>query len=214
MNRKANAPSPRTRVRRLPDRAHYTPESVNSIVDDAYICTIAFSWKDSVHAIATAHWRQEGFLYIHGARASRMLEALEAGECCVTVTHLDGLVFARSAFHHSMNYRSAVIYGRFSAVEGDEKLAALATFIDQLAPGRWATLRPASDKEIYATRVLRISLSEASVKIRNWGVKDDEADLPWPVWAGVLPLHLASGAVQTDPLSVVGTPPDDIFQEP
>lgn len=204
----------RTRIRRLPDRGHYDFDTIASIVDEAYLCTIAFAWNGSVHSLPTAHWRDGEYLYIHGAKASRMLEALGAGEACVTVTHLDGLVFARSAFHHSMNYRSAVIYGRFELVAEEEKTAALAAFIDRLAPGRWATLRPASAKELNATSVLRIPLHEVSAKIRNWGVKDDEEDMPWPVWAGVVPLQLRHGAAETDALSVVSQLPENLPKEP
>lgn len=200
----ATAPSARSRVRRLPDRAHYDAETVAAVVDAAHLCTIAFDWNGSVHALPTAHWREGGHLYIHGARASRMLQALTAGECCVTVACLDGLVFARSAFHHSMNYRSAVIYGRFAQVDDPAaKEASLRAFIERLSPGRWAQLRPISAKELNATTVLRLALDEASVKIRNWGVKDDAEDMDWPVWAGVLPLALTPGAAQTDPDSVV-----------
>lgn len=205
-----NHPSARTRIRRLPDRGHYDFATIAAIVDASYLCTIAFQWNGSVHSLPTAHWRQGEYLYIHGAKASRLLEALCAGEACVTVTHLDALIFARSAFHHSMNYRSAVIYGRFEAVGEEEKTATLATFIDRLAPGRWDTLRPPTAKELNATKVLRIPLHEASAKIRNWGVKDDEEDMSWPVWAGVIPLHLQHGMPETDALSVVTQPPDNL----
>jgi nitroimidazol reductase NimA-like FMN-containing flavoprotein (pyridoxamine 5'-phosphate oxidase superfamily) len=199
---KAVAPSSRTRVRRLPARAHYDATSIAAIIDSAWLCTIAFQWDGSVHAMPTSHWREGDHLYIHGARASRMLKALQAGEACVTVAHVDGLVFARSAFHHSMNYRSVVVYGRFEAVEDPRhKDAALRALIDKLAPGRWDGLRPISDKERNATTVLRIALSEASAKVRNWGVKDDDEDMGWPVWAGVVPLSVVAGAPETDPLS-------------
>lgn len=207
MNRPA-APSTRTRIRRRPERAHYDFDTVAAVVDAAHFCTIAFNWGGSVHALPTAHWRDGGHLYIHGARASRLLAALTAGECCVTVARIDGLVYARSAFHHSMNYRSAVIYGRFEAVDAPEhKTASLRAFIERLAPGRWAQLRPISDKELDATTVLRLPLAEASVKIRDWGVKDDAQDMDWPVWAGVVPLDVVAGRPETDPDSVVGEIP-------
>ncbi|THF60191.1 pyridoxamine 5'-phosphate oxidase family protein [Pseudothauera rhizosphaerae] len=202
------APSSRTRVRRLPDRAHYDFDTVAAVVDASRLCTIAFAWNGSVHALPTAHWRDGDHLYIHGARASRMLQALVQDECCVSVARVDGLVFARSAFHHSMNYRSAVIYGRFEAVEdAAAKEAALRAFIERLAPGRWTQLRPVSAKEVHATTVLRLPLAEASVKIRDWGVKDDAEDMDWPVWAGVVPLDVVTGPPQTDPASVVGAAP-------
>jgi nitroimidazol reductase NimA-like FMN-containing flavoprotein (pyridoxamine 5'-phosphate oxidase superfamily) len=202
------APSARTRVHRLPDRAHYDAATVAAVVDAARVCTIAFNWQGSVHALPTAHWREGDHLYIHGARASRMLHALLEGECCVTVACVDGLVLARSALHHSMNYRSAVIYGRFETVEdATHKEATLRAFIETLAPGRWAQLRPVSTKELHATAVLRLPLAEASVKIRAWGVKDDAEDMDWPVWAGVVPLTTVAGVPQTDPDSVVGEVP-------
>ncbi|HRE16716.1 MAG TPA: pyridoxamine 5'-phosphate oxidase family protein [Rhodocyclaceae bacterium] len=203
----------RTRIRRLPDRGHYDFATITAIIDAAYLCHIAFQWDGSVHSLPTAHWRDGDYLYIHGAKASRLLAALVAGEASVTIAHVDGLVFARSAFHHSMNYRSVVIYGRFEPAPESDKSAALAAFIERLAPGRWEQLRPASAKELNATSVLRIPLHEASAKIRNWGVKDDEEDMVWPVWAGVVPLQLRYGAAETDALSVVSQPPDNLPKE-
>ncbi len=188
------APSPRTRVRRLPERAHYDADTIAAIVDAAILCTVAFQIDGQVHAIPTIHWREGGHLYLHGAKASRMLKALTEGEACVTIALADGLVLARSALHHSMNYRSVVVYGRFEAVtEPAHKLASLRAFIDGLYPGRWDTLRPISDKELNATTLLRIPLDEASAKVRAWGVKDDAEDLDWPVWAGVIPLRTVRG---------------------
>lgn len=197
------APSPRTRVRRLPERAHYDADTIAAIVDAAMLCTVAFQLDGAVHAIPTIHWREGGHLYLHGAKASRMLKALTEGEACVTIALADGLVLARSAMHHSMNYRSVVVYGRFEAVtEPAHKLASLRAFIDGLYPGRWDTLRPITEKELNATSVLRIALDEASAKVRDWGVKDDEEDLDWPVWAGVIPLRTLAGEPVTEPDSV------------
>lgn len=206
------APSPRTRVRRLPERAHYDADAVAAIVDAAMICTVAFQIDGMVHAIPTLHWREGGHLYIHGAKASRMLKALTAGEACVTIALADGLVLARSAMHHSMNYRSVVIYGRFEAVTDPAyKLASLRTFIDGLYPGRWDSLRPITDKELNATTLLRIPLGEVSAKVRDWGVKDDEEDLDWPVWAGVIPLRTVQGEPLTDADSVLAEAPPSRF---
>ena len=174
-----------------------------AIVDAAMICTVAFQIDGVVHAIPTIHWREGDHLYIHGAKASRMLKALTEGEACVSIALTDGLVLARSAMHHSMNYRSVVIYGRFEPVtERAHKLASLRAFIDGLYPGRWDTLRPISEKELDATSVLRIALDEASAKVRDWGVKDDEEDLQWPVWAGVIPLRTVTGAPEIEHDSV------------
>ena len=197
------APSPRTRVRRLPERARYDADSVGAIVDAAMICTVAFQIDGTVHAIPTIHWREGEHLYIHGAKASRMLKALTEGEASVTIALADGLVLARSAMHHSMNYRSVVIYGRFEPVtDADHKRGSLRAFIEGLYPGRWNTLRPITAKELNATGLLRIALTEASAKVRDWEVKDDTEDLDWPVWAGVIPLHSVTGEPVTEADSV------------
>ena len=202
------APSPRTRLRRHPERGHYDFDTLAAIIDDAWVCHVAFQLDGTVHAMPTAHWRVGEYLYIHGARASRMLRALTDSDACVTLAQVDGLVLARSAFHHSMNFRSVVAYGRFEIVDDDaHKLETMEAFIDKVAPGRWASLRPVTDKELNATTVLRLRLSEASAKIRSGGVKDDETDLSWPVWAGVLPLTLTAGTPVTEPDSQVADYP-------
>jgi nitroimidazol reductase NimA-like FMN-containing flavoprotein (pyridoxamine 5'-phosphate oxidase superfamily) len=196
----------------MPERAHYDADAINSIVDAAFICSVAFQIDGAVHAIPTIHWRDGDHLYIHGAKASRMLKALTEGEACITIALTDGLVLARSAMHHSMNYRSVVIYGRFELVSDPaEKKHSLQAFIDGLYPGRWDTLRPVNEKELNATSLLRITLTEASAKVRNWGVKDDEEDLGWPVWAGVIPLSTVIGTPQTEKDSVVHTVPETRF---
>jgi nitroimidazol reductase NimA-like FMN-containing flavoprotein (pyridoxamine 5'-phosphate oxidase superfamily) len=206
------APSPRTRVRRLPERAHYDAATVAAIVDAAMVCTVAFQIDGEVHAIPTIHWREGEHLYIHGAKASRMLKALTEGTACVTIALADGMVLARSAMHHSMNYRSVVVYGRFEPVtERAHKLASLRAFIEGLYPGRWDTLRPISDKELAATTLLRIPLDEASAKVRDWGVKDDAEDLDWPVWAGVIPLRTVAGEAVIEVDSVGQTVPPTRF---
>ncbi|WP_345792269.1 pyridoxamine 5'-phosphate oxidase family protein [Thauera sp. JM12B12] len=211
----STAPSARTRVRRLPERAQYDADTVAAIVDAAMICTVAFQIDGVVHAIPTLHWREGEHLYIHGAKASRMLTALTAGEACVTIALADGLVLARSAMHHSMNYRSVVIYGRFEPVtEPAHKLGSLRAFIEGLYPGRWDRLRPISDKELNATALLRIALDEASAKVRDWGVKDDAEDLGWPVWAGVIPLRTVQGEPLTEADSVLAEVPPTRFAPP
>ncbi len=206
------APSSRTRIRRIPDRAHYDAETIAAIVDAALICNVAFQLDGVVHAIPTTHWREGAYLYIHGARASRMMKALTEGEACVTIALADGLVLARSAMHHSMNYRSVVVYGRFEWVTDPvEKLRSLKAFIDGLYPERWETLRPINDKELNATGVLRLPLAEASAKVRDMGVRDDEEDLGWPVWAGVIPLSSVTGVPRTEEDSAVSTVPATRF---
>ncbi|WP_197339321.1 pyridoxamine 5'-phosphate oxidase family protein [Ralstonia solanacearum] len=187
----ATPPSARTRVRRVAQRGRYDRATLYAIVDAAYVCHLAFADAQGVHCIPTACWREGDHLYIHGSNGSRMLKlAADGAQVCVTITHLDGLVLARSAFHHSMNYRSAVIYGAFEVVEGTAKAAALDTFVDFIAPGRAREVRPGNAKELAATTVLRIPLYEAAAKIRTGGPKDDEEDLGLPVWAGVLPMAL------------------------
>src|SRR5574343_1365643 len=197
------APSDRTRVRRKPERAHYDAGRIHAIVDAAVICHVAFQIDGMVHAIPTIHWREGDALYIHGAKASRMLQALTTGQACITIALADGLVLARSAMHHSMNYRSVVVYGQFELVsEPAEKARSLRALIEGLYPGRWDSLRPINDKELNATSVLHISLAEASAKVRNSGVKDDDEDLDWPVWAGVIPLNTVLGAPRREDDSV------------
>lgn len=180
-------PSERTRVRRVASYAHYDAALLHAIIDDAYLCHIAFNDDKGAHCIPTACWREGEHLYIHGSNGSRMLKRLVENECCVTITHLDGLVLARSAFSHSMNYRSAMIYGRFEVVADAEARPAMEAFMEKLAPGRQAQVRAGSDKEYAATTVMRIALTEAACKMRTGGPKDDEEDMSWPVWAGVLP---------------------------
>lgn len=196
-------PSPRTEIRRKPQRGHYDGETINAIVDAAVVCSVAFQIDGAVHAIPTIHWRDGEHLYIHGAKASRMLKALTEGEACITIALADGLVLARSAMHHSMNYRSVVIYGQFELVtDPADKQRSLQALIDGLYPGRWDTLRPINDKELNATSVLRIPLAEASAKVRDSGVKDDDEDLDWPVWAGVIPLNTTVGTPRREDDSV------------
>ena len=189
------SPTSRTTIRRLPELANHDRTMLNRIVDDAYVCHIAFGDGQDTHCIPTAHWRRGDDLYIHGSNGSRMIKALSAGtQASVAITLLDGLVLARSAFSHSMNYRSAVIYGQFDAVEGSaEKLAALDAFMDKIAAGRKHEARPGNSKEINATSVLRISLAEAAVKVSDSLPSDKEEDLALAVWAGVLPLKTTRG---------------------
>lgn len=181
----------RTRVRRIAQRGHYDGPTLHAILDAAFVCHVAFADGHGVHCIPTACWREGDHLYIHGANGSRMLRLAGSGaQVCVTVTHLDGLVLARSAFNHSMNYRSAVVYGVFEVVPDDQKARALDAFMEILAPGRSREARRGNAKELAATTVLRIPLDEAACKVRTGGPKDDDDDLDLPVWAGVLPMAL------------------------
>ena len=187
----ATPASERTRVRRAAERAHYDTETLYSILDDAYLCHLAFSDDRGTHCIPMACWREDAYLYIHGSNGSRLIKLAASGaQVCVTVTHLDGLVLARSAFNHSMNYRSAVIYGAFEIVEGQHKARAFDVFLDNIASGRSQEARPGDPNEMAATTLLRIPLDEAATKVRTGGPKDDADDMARPVWAGVLPLAL------------------------
>ena len=199
-------PSDRTRVRRGAVNAAYDPELVRAIVDAAYICHIAFSDGQGAHCIPTACWREGDHLYIHGSNGSRMLKQLMAQDACVTITHLDGLVLARSAFNHTMNYRSVMIYGRFEAVDELGQRRTLDAFMDHLAPGRRLEVRGGNDKEHAATTVLRISLAEAACKVRSGPPNDDEEDMHIAAWAGVLPLYEARGTPVPDAYCALPAP--------
>ncbi|PMS16181.1 flavin-nucleotide-binding protein [Trinickia dabaoshanensis] len=187
------SPTDRTTIRRLPELANHDRATLHRIVDEAYVCHIAFGADDDTHCIPTAHWRSGDYLYIHGSNGSRMIKALSAGaQACIAMTLLDGLVLAKSAFSHSMNYRSVVVYGRFEPLQASaDKLAALDAFMDKIARGRKHEARPGNGKEINATSVLRISLAEAAVKVSASLPSDKPEDLELAVWAGVLPLRMA-----------------------
>lgn len=182
----------RTQVRRLPKRAVYDREAVNRILDEGLVCHIGFVVDGKPVVIPTGYGRDGETLYIHGSAASRLLRDLAKGvEVCVTVTLLDGLVLARSAFHHSMNYRSVVIFGTATILEDDTaKREALRVFTEHIAPGRWSEVRPPTENELKATTVLAVPLEEVSAKVRTGPPLDDEEDYALPVWAGVLPLTL------------------------
>ena len=203
MNAAALPPSPRTRVRRVAELANYTPAALHAIIDAAYLCHIAFQDEQGRHCIPTACWRIGGHLYIHGSNGSRMLkQLLRDTDVCVAVTHLDGLVLARSAFNHTMNYRSAMIYGQFEKVDDlAQQHAAMDALMEKLAPGRLAHVRNGSAKEYAATSVLRIALGECAVKQRTGGPLDDAGDMQQVVWTGELPFTHGRGAAIADALN-------------
>ena len=203
---KPSAPSPRTQVKRVAEYASYDSALLHQIVDAAWVCHIAFGDANGSHCIPTACWRIGDWLYIHGSNGSRMLKRLQEQDSCVTITHVDGLVLARSAFNHSMNYRSAMIYGRFEAVDEAHKREAMEAFMEHMAPGRQAQIRAGNDKEYAATTVMRIALNEAACKTRTGPPKDDDEDLDIPVWAGVLPLAETRGAPIVDALCPLPAP--------
>ncbi|MES2129400.1 MAG: pyridoxamine 5'-phosphate oxidase family protein [Pseudomonadota bacterium] len=201
-------PTDRTRVERIPENARYDAAQLNAIIDAAYLCHLAFQDDKGVHCIPMACWREDDHLYIHGSNGGRLVKLLAGGaQACVTITHLDGLVLARSAFNHSMNYRSAMVYGAFEKVEGEqEKRASLAAFMDKIAIGRQAQIRAGNDKEFAATTVLRIALAEAACKVRSGGPVDDEEDMGVQAWAGELPFVVQRAAPVTHPSCTVAAP--------
>ena len=191
----------RTKLKRLPKRGHFDRETVYGILDEGFICHVGFAPGGQPVVIPTGYARADDKLYIHGSQASRMLKTLSGGvDACVTVTIIDGLVLARSAFHHSMNYRSVVIFGRATLIEDrEEKNAALVALSEHIIRGRWKDVREPTEQELKATTVLSLPLEEASAKIRTGPPLDDEEDYALPVWAGVVPLKLEAGEPVPDP---------------
>jgi uncharacterized protein len=190
----------RTRIRRLPERGNYDPAVINAILDEALICHVGFVVEGLPVVIPTIHARVGDHLYFHGSPAAGMLRTLRGGvDACVTVTLLDGLVLARSAFHHSMNYRSVVVFGKAEeVVDRDEKIRVLDKLVEHVCRGRSADARRPNEQELKQTLVLRIPIVEASAKIRTGPPKDDEEDYTLPIWAGVLPLALTPSAPVAD----------------
>jgi nitroimidazol reductase NimA-like FMN-containing flavoprotein (pyridoxamine 5'-phosphate oxidase superfamily) len=200
-------PTSRTAIRRHRDRAHYDRDLVYSILDEGFICHAACAVDGTVWMIPTIYGRDGDRLLLHGAAANHVLKAASAGaELTVTVTLVDGLVLARSMFHHSLNYRSVVVFGRATPIDDPgEKAAALALVVDHLLPGRTADARGPNQTELASTRVVSLPLDEVSAKVRTGGPIDDAEDMDLPVWAGVLPLKPAAGPPQPD-----GLPPPDL----
>jgi uncharacterized protein len=192
---KAIAQTNRTRLKRLPKRGAFDRATIYPILDEAFICHVGFVVEGQPYVIPTGFARIGDDLFIHGSSASRMLRNIASGiDICVTVMLLDGLVLARSAFHHSMNYRSVVILGKAELVEdADEKNKALEAFTEHIIPGRWAAVRWPTELELKATSVLKLPIKEASAKIRTGDPIDDEEDYEMDVWAGVLPLSVFPG---------------------
>jgi nitroimidazol reductase NimA-like FMN-containing flavoprotein (pyridoxamine 5'-phosphate oxidase superfamily) len=205
----------RTTLKRLPKRAVYERELINAILDEGFICHVGFVVDGQPFVIPTGYARVADKLYIHGSQASRMLRTVGQGiDVCVTVTLIDGLVLARSAFHHSMNYRSVVVLGQAVMVEDEsEKLAALRAFSEHVVPGRWDDVREPNEQELKATTVLSLALAEASAKVRTGPPLDDEEDYALPVWAGVIPLRLLADAPVADPRLPSGIEPPSYARE-
>ena len=188
------SPTERTRVVREPHRGSFDRDTIYTILDEGFVCHVGFTVEGQPYVIPTMFARVGEAIYFHGSAASRMLRGVSGGlAVCVTVTLIDGLVLARSVFNHSMNYRSVVALGKATLVEeAEEKIAALRAFTEKILPGRWDDARQPNEKELKATSILRLPLSEVSAKMRAGDVQDDEEDYALPVWAGVLPIRLAA----------------------
>jgi nitroimidazol reductase NimA-like FMN-containing flavoprotein (pyridoxamine 5'-phosphate oxidase superfamily) len=195
------APSPRTQLKRAPQRGRYEIEAVRALLDSSFLCHVACVFDGHAISIPMVYARLGDHVLLHGSTANRLMRALRGGsEACVTVTHLDGLILARSAFHHSVNFRSVVIYGPAEEVRDEvEKHEALRQVVEHTIPGRWKAVRPPNREEFLRTMVLRIPIAEASLKLRDQGVLDDEDDYSLECWAGVLPLGLRAGEPVPDP---------------
>jgi uncharacterized protein len=196
------SPTPRTRLRRLPKRGSHDRETIDAILDEALVCHLGFVHDGHPFVVPTLHARRGDEVLIHGSAASRALRTLAAGApVCLTATLIDGLVLARSAFHHSVNYRSVVLLGSARLLEGaKEKEAALEAFVERATPGRWEHVRWPTAQELKGTKVLALPIDEASAKVRRGGPVDDEEDHALHVWAGVVPLRTQPGEPEPDPL--------------
>ena len=202
------APTVRTRIRRLPKRAHYDRETLYAILDAGFVCHIGYVIDRQPYATPTAYWREGDAVYWHGSSKSRMLLALEKKpSICLTVMHLDGLVVARSGFHKSLNYRSAMLFGRpYKVTEPEQKLAKMEKFVERLYPGRWPELRPVTRQELKAMSVFGLHIDEAVAKVRDGPPIDEPEDYSLPIWAGVVPVRQVLGEPEDDGRVAPGAP--------
>ena len=203
-------PKPYSKVR-VRNRAHYDRETIFSILDAGLVAHVGFVLDERPMVIPMIYARSGETLYIHGAKASRIIKKpAEQAPACLTVTHVDGIVVARSAFHHSMNYRSVVVHGHVHALsDADEKQQALIALTNHSLPGRWDEVRPMTDKEFRATGVLAFDIETASAKIRQGPPIDEEEDYALPIWAGVLPTHQVAASLEPDPRNLEGIEPPE-----
>ncbi len=207
MSAESLSTTPRTTLHRLRERGRSERADLDAVLDAGLVCHLGVVIDGAPVVLPTGYGRIGDTLYLHGSSANRSLLTSAGQQVCVTVTLLDGLVCARAVFHHSMNYRSAVIFGEARLVtDPDEKLAALRAVTDHLVPGRWEHVREPNRKELAATAVLALPLDEASVKVRTGPPKDDEEDYDSGIWAGVLPAALTFGAAEPDPALTGGVP--------
>lgn len=198
----------RTRIRRLPKRARYDRETLYAILDAGFVCHLGYVIDRHPYVTPTAFWREGDAVYWHGSSKSRMLLALEkARQVCLTVTHFDGLVVARSGFHMSVNYRSAMLFGRpYKVTDPGEKLARMERFVERLYPGHWPNLRPVNKQELKAMSVFGLHIDEAVAKVRTGGPIDEPEDYQLPIWAGVVPVRQVLGEPADDGRVAAGAP--------
>jgi nitroimidazol reductase NimA-like FMN-containing flavoprotein (pyridoxamine 5'-phosphate oxidase superfamily) len=194
-------PTERSRVKRHHERGAHDFETIASILDSAFLCHVGYTIDGLPYVTPTSYWRENDLVYWHGSSASRMLRTLEGGiDCCFTVAIVDGLVLARSAFNHSVNYRSVMLFGEARKIEQEaEKRRQLERFTERMYPGRWKELRPVTAQELKATTVLSMKIAEGAAKVRSGPPKDDAEDYSWPVWAGVVPIRAVHGLPTADP---------------
>ncbi|PHS39243.1 MAG: flavin-nucleotide-binding protein [Robiginitomaculum sp.] len=204
--------SERTRVKRGHKRADYSKDTIYNILDAMPLCHVAYSMDGKPVVTPTLQWREGEHVYWHGSAASRLIRTAEGTDVCMAVTLMDGMVMARSAFHHSVNYRSVMMFGKASLVEGAAaKTTSLKAMFEQWFPGRWDSMRPMLEKELKATSILSIKVDEASAKIRTGPPVDDEDDYALPIWAGILPVTTNVGKPIDDPRNLRGLiPPVDL----
>jgi nitroimidazol reductase NimA-like FMN-containing flavoprotein (pyridoxamine 5'-phosphate oxidase superfamily) len=198
----------RTKIRRLPQRAHYDRETLNAILDAGFVCHIGYVIERQPYVTPTAYWREGDAVYWHGSSKSKMLLALEqAPGICLTVMHFDALVVARSGFHMSVNYRSAMLFGKpYKVADPEEKLAKMEKFVERVYPGHWQNLRPVSKQELKAMSVFGLHIDEAVAKVRDGPPIDEPEDYQLPIWAGVVPVKQVLGAPAADGRVAPGAP--------
>jgi uncharacterized protein len=214
MTNEANAPSARTVIRRYSWLAKYDRETINAILDAALVCQVGYVFDGQPYVTPTNFWRIDDHVYWHGSAASRMLRGQEKGiPICFTVTHLDGLVIARSAFNHNVNFRSVMALGSAEVLDETAKRAALKAFCDRLMTGLWEHARQPSEKEWRVTHVLRMPLTEVSAKVRSGPPVDDEDDYELESWAGVIPIRTITDEAESDPRLRAGIPIPDFVKQ-
>ena len=213
MNAKPSAPSERSRVRRVNRLAEYDKDTIKGILDSGLLAHLGYLHNGMPIATPVLYWREGDFVYWHGSSASRMMKNTSGAQVSMTITHLDGIVMAKSAFHHSANYRSVMLFGRGEqVVERDAKIASLKAFMDKHFPGRWETLRPIKEQELKATMIARMLIDECAAKVRTGPAIDDLEDAKLPIWTGVLQLRQVFSideAPSGDPVNV--DPPNHIL---